>query len=277
MTQPSTTDLFLRDNSIFVRHNQLCNNRQTLIFLHGLSGSISAWIPFAKFFDADFNVFQVDLRGHGKSRKYGSQSDYQIERYADDIRLVIDSFQLVRPILVAHSFGCLGALQYILQENPNVGKVVFMSAQFNLKNHALDFLLSLVVKCLRPFNKVTHAPSDRQHLDYAKYPAYTDYDVRRMSADIFNTGLFGYLSCLLETTRRYYKAQLPQVIVPVLFIHGQNDSIFLARNIPHYQHLIPNAQASIIAGANHVLVFTHISELCQSIKNFSIQQDVHGY
>ena len=54
------------DNRVYYRHGEIKNERQTLVFIHGLLGSSSAWRPYEARFGTDYNLLFFDLRGHGK-------------------------------------------------------------------------------------------------------------------------------------------------------------------------------------------------------------------
>lgn len=52
---------------IFYKKNEFKPGRPALVFVHGLSDSSSAWLPYEKKFEAQSNILTFDLRGHGYS------------------------------------------------------------------------------------------------------------------------------------------------------------------------------------------------------------------
>ena len=58
------------EDRIYYRTNEFKSDRLTLVFVHGVSGSSSAWLPYEKIFENKYNVLTYDIRGHGLSKKY---------------------------------------------------------------------------------------------------------------------------------------------------------------------------------------------------------------
>jgi non-heme chloroperoxidase len=88
-----------------------------ILFLHGFSHthlSFGAQLSDAALGRAH-RLVAMDLRGHGNSGKPWAASDYTGVRFAEDIAAVIAATGLVRPIIVAWSFGGLVAMHYVRQ------------------------------------------------------------------------------------------------------------------------------------------------------------------
>ena len=86
-----------------------------LLLLHGFSQSHGAWLrqvtsPLA----AEYRLVTYDLRGHGDSDKPTAAHFYRdMERWADELKAVIDQSGLQRPILVAWSYAGRVVLDYL--------------------------------------------------------------------------------------------------------------------------------------------------------------------
>ena len=52
-----------------------------MVFVHGVSGSSSAWWPYEKIFENKYNILTFDIRGHGKLKKFPNYSDYKIKNF----------------------------------------------------------------------------------------------------------------------------------------------------------------------------------------------------
>jgi pimeloyl-ACP methyl ester carboxylesterase len=84
-----------------------------LLFIHGISQSCRSWMrQMESDLAADHRLVAMDLRGHGESDKprdaYGDS-----KLWADDVKAVIESLHLDRPVLAAWSYGPLVALDYL--------------------------------------------------------------------------------------------------------------------------------------------------------------------
>lgn len=81
---------------------------QPIVFVHGYAQAALCWDR--QFRDAalarEFRLVGLDLRGHGMSDKPVGDAHYKPSQpWADDIKAVIDSLGLVRPVLVGWSYG----------------------------------------------------------------------------------------------------------------------------------------------------------------------------
>lgn len=81
-----------------------------LIFLHGYSLSSKSWKPYVSDFDKDYEVYLVDLTGHGKSTPF--REDLSIKGVADDINKLIQTLGLEK--IKAIGFSCGGDVLYQL-------------------------------------------------------------------------------------------------------------------------------------------------------------------
>jgi pimeloyl-ACP methyl ester carboxylesterase len=91
-------------------------NAQPIIFLHGFSQTHLVWRR--QFDDAElrkhYRLIALDLRGHGGSGKPWARESYAGHLpWAEDIRAVVETLGLNRPVLVGWSFGGYVALDYL--------------------------------------------------------------------------------------------------------------------------------------------------------------------
>src|SRR5437016_6254620 len=95
---------------IYYRTNFFKPDRLTLVFIHGVSGSSSAWLPYEKIFENKYNILTYDIRGHGKSKKFRSYHDYEIKHFANDLHELVTYLRIEKMVLISNSFGALIAL-----------------------------------------------------------------------------------------------------------------------------------------------------------------------
>ena len=114
-------------DTIYYKTNEFKPNRPTLVFVHGLSGSSSAWIPYENILKNKYNILTFDIRGHGWSKKFLNYSDYKIKNFANDLHDLISFLSISEFILISHSFGTLIAEEYIELHNQYVIGIIFLS------------------------------------------------------------------------------------------------------------------------------------------------------
>lgn len=74
-----------------------------LIFLHGYSMSSKSWIPYVSDFDKEYEVYLIDLTGHGRSEAF--KEDLSIKSVAEDLNFLIQYLKLEKIKAIGFSFG----------------------------------------------------------------------------------------------------------------------------------------------------------------------------
>jgi len=257
------------DKNIYYRRNTFSQGRPTLVFVHGLSGSSSAWLPYEQQFENTYNILTLDLRGHGKSKKYPNYKDYTIERFANDIYDLITHLKLNQFILISHSFGSLVALEFLARHQNCVKAAILLSPSLSFKNRLLakatQPLLSMAsaVAGVMPFS---HKPGG--HIDYTHYQGTGDWNVRRTFADVRNTSLRVYLYATKQSYAFDRDNFLEKISIPVLLAHGKNDTIFPVNNSLQMAKKIKHSRLVLLDNTDHILVLNNVREVTNAIEQF---------
>jgi 3-oxoadipate enol-lactonase len=262
------TEHAMDENCIYYRTNAFVPGRQTLVFVHGVSGSSSAWHAYEARFENHYNLLTYDLRGHGRSKKYPRCRDYAIPLFVNDLKALLDHLAIDRCVLISHSFAVLIALEFLRAHQACVEGAVLLSGEFDagrrVPARVLEKLLAPVaaLECL-PFH-----PRPGQHIDYAHYPDSGDWNIPRMLADVANTTWRVYLYCTKQAYAVHAEALLPDIAVPVLLVHGKKDTIFAVTNSVYMATRIPRADLVVLDDADHILVLNRPREVGEAIERF---------
>ena len=92
-----------------------------VVILHGLFGSSRNWRSVARALATHHRVLCVDLRNHGRSPWAASMSYLEM---AEDVRMLIESEGLKRPVLIGHSMGGKIAMALALEHPGAVGRLI---------------------------------------------------------------------------------------------------------------------------------------------------------
>jgi pimeloyl-ACP methyl ester carboxylesterase len=76
---------------------------EPLFLLHGFSFSSKHWLPYTSDFSNDFEVYLIDLRGHGKSKPFSEPLN--LKQVAEDIYELAKFLELEKINAIGHSFG----------------------------------------------------------------------------------------------------------------------------------------------------------------------------
>jgi len=76
---------------------------QPLLLLHGYSLSSAHWKPYVEDFNQNYEVYLIDLTGHGKSEQF--KEDLSIQAVAQDLNSLIEHLGLTTLKAIGFSFG----------------------------------------------------------------------------------------------------------------------------------------------------------------------------
>lgn len=254
---------------IYYRTNKFQQDRQTLVFIHGLSGNSSAWEPYEQEFMDKYNLLCIDLRGHGCSKKYSKEKDYAIDLFINDIEELLDNLKIEKCIVASHSFGSVIAVGLIQRDPDRIKGAIFLAPAFKSKHAVSTRFMRLVSGILAFFSRalpISERPGKR--IDYSRLLPTYDWDVRRIWIDVRNTGLAIYFFCLHSLYLTMDDGFFEGLHLPVLIIHGKRDSyISLQHSIKASKH-IAGAKLAVLPLADHMLVLNCPTEISKIMEDF---------
>ncbi len=123
-----------------------------MLFLHGYLSDGNSFALQKQYLSSCFKVFTPDLKGFGKNT--GMPYPYSLKDYADEVMEYIKANGLVKPHVIAHSFGGRVALK-VIERHPNAfDKLVLTdSAGLKPKRTFKKVIKRCVFKVLRLFIK----------------------------------------------------------------------------------------------------------------------------
>jgi pimeloyl-ACP methyl ester carboxylesterase len=256
------------ERGIAYRTNDIEPGRQTLLFVHGLSSSASAWVRYEEAFSDRYNVVTFDLRGHGLSRKPRGIASYTIATMADDLLALLNVLRLEQVNLIGHSFGALVALEFIARQQKRVARAVLLSPDYKIGRRLSEKLLNAALLLSPVLDLLPFSSTPRGRVDYGPFAGTTDWNFQRLSADVGNTGLRVYIYCTRQSYDFDREAQLGSITVPVLLMQGKNDTIFPVANSQYMASRIPGAQLVLLDHADHIIVLNNFADVFPAISAF---------
>jgi pimeloyl-ACP methyl ester carboxylesterase len=256
-------------NGIYYRVNDFETTKQTLVFIHGLSGNSSAWEPYEQEFIGKYNILCIDLRGHGRSRKYSKEKDYAIDLFINDIEELLDHLKIEKYIVVSHSFGSVISVGLIKRNLDRIKGAIFLAPAFESK-HAVSTIIKRIMSGMIAFLlrilPIRRKPGKR--IDYSRLIPTSDWDMRRIWIDIKNTGLAIYFFCLHSLYCSVDDVSLTQLHLPVLIIHGKKDSYVSLKYSIHASKNIAGSKLAVLPDADHMLIFNYPAEISKMMADF---------
>jgi magnesium chelatase accessory protein len=241
-----------------VWHVQEMGHGDTILLLHGASGSTHSWREVMDDLVQDHRVIAVDLPGHGLTR-LGSRHRSSLPLMAQDLQSLIDHEGWKPAAILAHSAGAalgLRLLQLSGRKTP----------------------LIAVNPALTPFKGVTGVLFPMAARMVAMSPLMVNMIKRRMSGpgqvvSLMNTTgskispeglnlyakLFrneahvdGTLLMMAQWKLDGLEADLPNIDVPCMFLVGENDKAVPPASIKAAARKMPNAKVISFPGYGHL-------------------------
>jgi non-heme chloroperoxidase len=259
----------LEEQGIYYRTNAFVSGRQTLVFVHGVSGSSSAWKRYEERFEPDYNLLSYDLRGHGKSRKYPRCADYAIPHFVEDLESLLFHLAIRTCVLISHSFATLIALEFLREHQACVQGAAFLSGEFDMGRHRPAKVLCGLLTPVALMERLPFHPRPGRHIDYARFPNSGDWNVPRILADLGNTTWRIYWYCAKAACAVHAEDMLNRIQLPVLLVHGKQDTIFPVQNSIDMATHLPSADLVVIDDADHILVLNRPQEVGDAIARFA--------
>jgi non-heme chloroperoxidase len=265
-------EFFWEERGIYYHTNEFRAGLPYVVFMHGLSGGSSAWTKHEKLISETCNIIAFDLRGHGKSRKYKEYNAYTIAKMADDLAALIEYLHVEKFILVTHSFGCLIALEYFKHHQENVVAAIFLSPNYSVSKMLITKFIRPLFFFTRIFSLIPFSPKPGRHVDYRRHENARDWDISMTVEDVRNTTLRIYLYCSKQTLAVDYTDLLKQINIPILLVHGKNDSIFPTASALYMKEHIRNSELIMLPDADHIIVVNHFDKIGPIIKEYVERQ-----
>lgn len=107
---------------ITLNYKQYGSGSNTLIILHGFLGSLDNWHTLATAWgNANYNVYALDMRNHGKSPH---TAEHSIPLMVNDVKAFMEQHSLAHCNLLGHSMGGKVAMQFALTYPNMVSKLI---------------------------------------------------------------------------------------------------------------------------------------------------------
>ena len=231
----------------------------SVILLHGSGQSHVVWSLTTQYLSGEnYNVFTLDLPGHGNSE---GESLKSIEDMALWLNKVIEYLGIKQPSIVAHSQGCLIALEYANKFPKNLEKIVFIAGSYEIpvNKSLIDLALSGDMESLNLMMKWGYGKS-KQFI--GGNPLQKILNSPREVREVLAVDL---IAC------NNYKNGLnavKKITCPTFFIFGELDKMIKLDKGKEFAGFVPNSKVHIIKNCGHMIVLENAFEMRQKIKEF---------
>jgi len=223
-----------------------------VLLMHGFSQSHLSWLkqvsgPLA----AEFRLVSYDIRGHGGSDKPLAPHFYrEPQRWADEVSAVIRQAGLDRPVLVFWSYAGRIALDYLgSRGDAEISALVFVNATSKADSSVLG-PATPVLRSMTQDGLAANIDATLSLLKVSTAQPLSDEELRYMLA--FNMVVSPAVRANMVGRTADYEATLRGLRVPVLVLHGDQDTINLTAMADYTCACVRHARKIIYPGVAHM-------------------------
>ena len=244
-------------------------NKDWICFIHGAGGSSSVWFKQVKFFKEHFNLILIDLRGHGKSVEIQYEENpnvYTIQLIIDDILEVLAAQKIEKAHFFGVSLGTILIKELSYQFPDKVASMVLGGAvcKLDLKARFLLVVASffyriipyMVIYKLAAFIVLPRKNHELSRLLFIR-------EAQKLNQLEFNK----WFKLLSKSTPLLKKLRAAKVLVPTLYVMGEQDYMFLT-SVKNMLKKNKKDELQVIKSCGHVVNFEQYDYFNQLSLNF---------
>jgi long-chain acyl-CoA synthetase len=220
---------------------------QTLVLLHGFSGSSATFQPLLLPLAQRHRVLAFDLRGHGGSSR--PPNGYTVSQMVDDVAAALDALPSAGPVIaVGDSAGGFVATEFALRYPERVSKVVLIVTPVAVREELLPWIWSGSM----------HLPDSVFRL-IETFPGLVPY------GSSYHLGIKQFYQDMLrwDGTQKF-----PQLTQPTLVITGSHDDLLGCSDFTAVAGLIPQSEHVNVGVADHMLPFERSQAVLRAMEHF---------
>ncbi|MEM4780718.1 MAG: alpha/beta fold hydrolase [Halalkalicoccus sp.] len=245
-----------------------------IVFVHGAWVDHRLWMPQVEALSNEYRVITYDLRGHGRT---GSSADrnYTIELLAADLRALIGSLDLARPVVCGLSLGGMVAQLYAVRYDELPGLVLADTAVSTRLTRSdrlqrllfPDWSMRGTVRLLGPERYVDWA------FRLAKYTRSADWFGRdaavqeyvRETMSAFETREF---NAVFDAIYGFRRTDLAAIDAPTLVVNGEFESRSVFEHAAYIERTVPDARSVVVPEAGHVANLENPEAFARELRTF---------
>ena len=268
-----TLKKLLNVNNVEICVDDTLEGEETVLLLHGLTGSKEGMYSVRDLLSDDYRVITVDLRGHGESTR---PSEYYLEDHADDIHEIIREMDLGKVNLLGYSMGSYIALRTAEKYCEDIDHLILLCTKANgktssiariLKEENLDITQLSQDELMEVISTATVAPQTLEKMERGEFDLnalLNSGNVRELSGE--EKAAEDASIANFDNTRDYDKVNCKTLVIAAEY--DRINPPELGREVADG---IKDAEYELINDAGHMVLFEKPEELQKVVKDFLIE------
>lgn len=232
---------------------------QTLVLLHGFTGSTKTWQHVIEQLPATIKIVAVDLIGHGQTAAPSEVQPYTMQSQIELLDQLFNQLRLTRFILLGYSMGGRVALSYAVSYPKRIEQVILESASPGLEltdermaRKEADDLLAQKIETNGIDSFVDKWENISLFTSQKSLPLAVQQEIRAERLAQREIGLANSLRGMGTGVMPSLWDKLTNLVIPVMLITGTLDTKFvqLAKKM---QSLLPTATHILVNNVGHAI------------------------
>jgi pimeloyl-ACP methyl ester carboxylesterase len=237
-----------------------------IILIHGFSDNGLCWSEVANALKDNFDVIMPDMRSHGLSARIQKHETIDM---ASDVRTLISSLKLFRPILVGHSMGAMITFQ-LGTRYPDIAKAIILEdppwwlpqeeENENASRSMLEWAKNLEFQSIEDIEEIT----TKEH------PYWTQEMIRIMSNSKkqFDTSSADMFVAIFKKHRQEWLSTISNLRIPTFLITGDPEMGGIVSNDVNLliEELNPRILIQNIPGVGHLIHFDKLNDFMEKLQ-----------
>jgi pimeloyl-ACP methyl ester carboxylesterase len=238
-----------------------------VVLVHGVGLRSESWYQQIDALQHDYDVFAVDMPGHGESQTIGEPNP-DLSDFIECLALFVETVVRQPAVIVGHSMGALLSLS-LAKARPDLCKaIVPMNAIYQRSDDAKRAVLARAKNLRTAPQSNPTAPVKRWFSDT---PSAQDKVHAALCRDWLQTNdLKGYADAYTVFSEEdgLSEAALQSLQLPCLFITGELDANSSPAMTETMSRHVSHAESLIIKGSRHMTPLTHATEVNPALLSF---------
>lgn len=245
------------------------------VFIHGAFVSSKMWDPQVEYFSKNYRTVVYDIRGHGRTGP-SDEKKYSVEKYADDLYILLSSLEIHQPIVCGLSLGGMIAQVFATKYPDNLSALILADTAVTITLTKWDYIMRYIIgpKWLMLFS--LRLMGVKRFIKFSFWLA----KFTRSKEWLGNEEIIEYEKneMLSLDKKEYLKIfgslydfklqELSDVKVPTLVLNGKYEPKSIFKHAQKMKELIPDCEVDVISDAGHVTNLENVEEFNERIKSF---------
>ncbi|MBS8240295.1 alpha/beta fold hydrolase [Marinobacter lipolyticus] len=241
----------------------------TIVMIHGFGANKDNWTRLARELTESFNVYAIDLPGHGDSSKE-LDLGYRFEDQVQHLARILDKLDIDRTHMMGNSMGGAITALYAATFPDQVASAVLLNPAgiFDYESELVDLVVEgdnpLIPKEPGDFDRLLDFALEKR--PFVPWPILGVMEQKAIANREVNEVIF---AAIRDTGfESDFRNAISDISAPVLVIWGKQDRVINYRNADSFVAAIPRAQKVILDDIGHAPMVEAPEESARLFRDF---------